>query len=166
MKCSCFKLEHAKGEWPQVFPSVVAVWVPGMLICDLKLKSHCQGLPQSHDHGCCYESCHTCLRTTLEPCPSVEKKFRTQTEQTWKNLIWFLIMLRRRPLWQGAELSWLVNSDWFPLCSQWLSSAPEEKVRWKHFNCQPVQGRMSLLAEMHSCLMCTFITKACVKSSW
>lgn len=24
----------------------------------------------------------------------------------------------------------MVNSDCFPLCSQWLSSAPEEKVRW------------------------------------
>lgn len=23
-----------------------------------------------------------------------------------------------------------MNSDWFPPCSQWLSSAPEEKVRW------------------------------------
>lgn len=28
----------------------------------------------------------------------------------------------------GTELSWLVNSDWFPLCSQWLSSAPEESM--------------------------------------
>lgn len=37
----------------QALPSgALAAWVPGMLICDLRLKSHCQGLPRNHDLGC------------------------------------------------------------------------------------------------------------------
>jgi len=36
----------------QLSLNVVAVWVPGMMICDLRLKSHCQGLPHSHDRSC------------------------------------------------------------------------------------------------------------------
>lgn len=45
-------------------PSVaLAAWVPGMLICDLRLKSHCQGLPRNHDLGC---SCRTVATFSLQ----------------------------------------------------------------------------------------------------
>lgn len=37
---------------PGLLYSALAAWVPGMLICDLRLKSHCQGLPRNHDLGC------------------------------------------------------------------------------------------------------------------
>lgn len=47
-----------------VLPSpALAAWVPGMLICDLRLKSHCQGLPRNHDLGC---SCRTVATFSLQ----------------------------------------------------------------------------------------------------
>lgn len=52
-------------EWlGMALPSpALAAWVPGMLICDLRLKSHCQGLPRNHDLGC---SCRTVATFSLQ----------------------------------------------------------------------------------------------------
>lgn len=46
-----------QGHGAALLSGALAAWVPGMLICDLRLKSHCQGLPRNHDLGCCSRSC-------------------------------------------------------------------------------------------------------------
>lgn len=79
--------------------------------------------------------------------PPNPPKTEESSRASWKNLLRKLSLLRPRSLWWGAELSWLVNSDCFPLCSQWLSSAPEEKGEETLCRAESVCWLRSLAAE-------------------
>lgn len=49
---ACVRARMRTGAVQAPPSGALAAWVPGMLICDLRLKSHCQGLPRNHDLGC------------------------------------------------------------------------------------------------------------------
>lgn len=85
----------------------LAAWVPGMLICDLRLKSHCQGLPRNHDLWLLLQNRGYFLSAvwkTEAPCGSLGKK---RSHQPSKMLTSPLIMA-------GDDLSNKVQSlaDW------------------------------------------------------
>lgn len=57
----------------------------------------------------------------------------------------------------GTELSWLVNSDWFPLCSQWLSSAPEESMTQTSRQRKTMNGCERKRNVLFKFLQCVFV---------
>lgn len=86
--------------------SALAAWVPGMLICDLRLKSHCQGLPRNHDLGCSPEpeSLALCSGRTMHFVALLRKQKKPAATKT----------LPAFPLCPAGDLSAEVQSlaDW------------------------------------------------------